>query len=171
MYRWEDKKQYFQRLKSGAFEHTYERVIHYLMNNGYAAKVKQVSDALSIPRNTLLYVHVNRCEYLVYDKQHQLISLNRKGKTLGDLGIDTEFPEDNTNIFNFVTALLVNSGMDENGVFGLTFKNSIPNVQQFCRDKGIPFGTYDIDQNTVFEQCKKIARKFRKEGELRCKIS
>lgn len=164
-YQWETKQQYFQRLKTGAFEHTYERVIHFLMNNGYSCKVKTVSEALNIPKNTLLYVHVNRCEYLVYDKPHQLISLNRKGKTLNDIGVDVDFPEDNTSVFNFVTASLVNSGMDENGVFGLTFIKSIPLVKNFCAEKGINFGTYDIDQNTVFEQCKKIARKFRKEGE------
>lgn len=164
-YKWETKQQYFQRLKSGAIEHTYERIIHFLMHNGYACKVKQVSEALNIPKNTLLYVHVNRCEYLVYDKQHQLISLNRKGKTLNDIGVDVDFPEDNTSVFNFVVALLVNSGMDEKGVFGLTFAQSIPMVQKFCQEKNIPFGTYNVDQNTVFEQCKKIARKFRRAGE------
>lgn len=160
---YETKKQYFARLKAvgSAHGHTYERIIHFLMNNGYACKVKTVVDALGIPRNTLLHVHVNRCEYLVYDKTHQLISLDRKGKTLKDIGVDVEFPEDNTSVFNYVVAALVNSGCNENGVFGLTFADSIPLVQKFCQDKGIPFGTYDLDQNTVFEQCKKIARKFR----------
>ena len=163
-YEWETKQQYFQRIKNGSYEHTYERIIHYLMQHGYACKVKEVSDALGIPRNTLLHVHVNRCEYLVYDKQHQLVSLNRKGKTLNDIGVDVDFPEDNTSVFNYVVALLVNSGVNKNGVFGLTFAQSIPKVQWFCQEKGFPFGKYDQDQNTVFEQAKKIARKFNKRG-------
>ena len=160
-YSFESKQEYFRRLKKGGYEYKYERVISFLMNNNYAQKVDIVSKALNIPKNTLLHVHVKKCEYLIYDKKYKLISLDRKGKSLKDIGVDLDFPEDNESVLNFVICQLVKSGMNNEGKFGLTFKESIPLVRQFCQEKDIPFGRYDIDQNTVYEQAKKLARKFR----------